>query len=126
FKTTFEVITKPSITNVINYPNPFTSSTRFVFTVTGSEVPTFFKIQIMTVSGKIVREITKDDLGPIYIGKNITDFAWDGTDEFGDRLGNGLYLYRVVTHILGKELEHRVTGADSYFHKGFGKMYLIR
>ena len=30
----FEVINKPSITNVLNYPNPFSTSTRFVFTLT--------------------------------------------------------------------------------------------
>ncbi len=36
------------------------------------------------------------ELGPLHIGSNITDYAWDGTDEFGDQLANGTYLYRVV------------------------------
>ena len=35
----FRVISKPMISNMLNYPNPFTTSTAFVFTVTGSVVP---------------------------------------------------------------------------------------
>ncbi|MFN7013671.1 MAG: FlgD immunoglobulin-like domain containing protein, partial [Bacteroidia bacterium] len=122
----FEVINKSTITEVLNYPNPFSTSTRFVFTLTGSELPSDFKIQILTISGKVVKEIFLEDLGTIRIGRNITEYAWDGTDNFGDRLANGVYLYRVVTKINGQDIEKRNTNADKYFHKGFGKMYLMR
>jgi hypothetical protein len=122
----FEVINKSTITDVLNYPNPFSTSTRFVFTLTGNEIPTFMKIQIYTIDGRIVREIMMEELGPIRIGKNITEYAWDGTDEFGDKLASGVYLYRVITNIDGKEIENRETKASEYFHKGFGKMYLMR
>ncbi len=126
YKISFEVINKPTITHVMNYPNPFTTATHFVFTLTGSELPNYFKIQIMTISGKIVKEIPLSELGEIYIGRNVTEYAWNGTDQYGDRLANGVYLYRVVTHINKNTLEHRATEADQYFTKGFGKMYLIR
>jgi hypothetical protein len=126
YRITFEVINKSTITHVVNYPNPFSTSTRFVFTLTGSKTPDYFKIQIMTITGKIVREITRDEIGPIRIGKNITDYAWDGKDEFGDQLANGVYLYRVITRIGGEEIENRETEADQYFRKGWGKMYLMR
>jgi flagellar hook assembly protein FlgD len=53
------------------------------------------------VSGKVVREITQDELGPIRIGNNVSSYAWEGTDEFGDKLANGVYLYRVITKING-------------------------
>jgi flagellar hook assembly protein FlgD len=122
----FEVIHESSITAMMNYPNPFSTSTRFVFTLTGSEVPDDILIQIMTVSGRVVREISEDELGPINIGRNITEFAWDGTDQFGDPLANGVYLYRVKTRINGESIEHRESGADQYFTKNFGKMYLLR
>jgi flagellar hook assembly protein FlgD len=111
---------------VMNYPNPFTTSTRFVFTLTGSQVPDVFTIQILSVTGKVVREITKLELGDLHIGRNITDYAWDGTDEFGDRLANGVYLYRVIMKIAGEKIEHRESGADEYFTQEFGKMYLFR
>lgn len=126
YEINFNVVNSPGITGVLNYPNPFSTSTRFVYTLTGREVPDQFKIQIMTVTGKIVREITQDELGPMYIGKNITDFAWNGTDEFGDRLANGVYLYRIVARLNGHDLEIISSGADQYITKGFGKMYLFR
>ena len=67
YKITFEVINKPTITQVLNWPNPFSTSTRFVFTLTGSEVPEKFKIQIITITGKVVKEIFADELGPIHM-----------------------------------------------------------
>lgn len=126
YKITFEVINRSTITEVMNYPNPFSTSTRFVFTLTGSQLPTYFKIQIMTITGKVVREINTDELGPIHIGRNITEYAWDGKDQYGDQLGNGVYFYRVVTRINSDKIEHMATPADQYFHKGLGKMYLMR
>ena len=122
----FEVVNKPTITEVLNYPNPFTTSTRFVFTLTGSETPTGMRIRIMTISGRVVREIMLDELGPLHIGRNITDYAWDGTDQFGDKLARGVYLYQVAAQLHGEDIEHRASGADGYFKKGFGKMYLLR
>lgn len=126
YKINFEVVNKSTITEVMNYPNPFSTSTKFVFTLTGETVPTTFKIQIMTITGKVVKEIFQDELGPIHIGRNITDYAWDGRDEFGDRLANGVYLYRVITKISGEDIEKKETQADQYFKKGWGKMYLMR
>jgi len=129
YRVTFKVIDKPMISNLLNYPNPFTTSTAFVFTLTGSEIPQNMKIQILTVTGKIVREITKDELGPIRIGRNITEYKWDGTDQYGQKLANGVYLYRFVTSLNGKSLEkYRSKGdnTDKYFNNGYGKMYLMR
>jgi hypothetical protein len=126
YRIEFEVINKEMITNVINYPNPFSTATKFVFTLTGSEIPTYMKIQIMTISGKVVREIEMGELGPIRIGRNITEFAWDGTDQYGDRLANGLYFYRVVASKNGKQLEKLETSADKYFKSGLGKMYMVK
>ena len=122
----FEVDHNSSITNLMNYPNPFSTQTQFVFTLTGSVIPDEFTIQILTVSGKVVREITVDELGPIHIGRNITEYRWDGRDEYGDQLANGVYLYHVITKINGEDVEHRESGADEYFIKDFGKMYLLR
>ncbi len=122
----FEVVNESSITNFYPYPNPFSTSTRFVFTLTGKDVPDQIKIQIMTVTGKIVREITQNEIGVINIGNNISDFAWNGKDEFGDQLANGVYLYRVIVVNKGESIKRRETSADKAFKNGFGKMYLLR
>jgi hypothetical protein len=130
YKIIFKVINKPMISNMLNYPNPFTTSTAFVFTITGKEVPQNIKIEIMTITGKIVRQITKAELGTLRIGRNITEFKWDGTDQYGAKVANGVYLYRVVTNLNGKSLEKFKLGeddkTDQYFNKGYGKMVLIR
>jgi hypothetical protein len=127
----FRVIDRKSISNVFNYPNPFSTATQFVFTLTG-EVPENMKLQIMTLSGKVVREIMKEELGDLRVGINRTDFWWDGTDEFGDKLGNGIYLYRLISKDLdGSDYEKFDTGQgsfnqDVFFKEGFGKMVIIR
>jgi hypothetical protein len=129
YRISFKVITKAMISNMLNYPNPFTTSTAFVFTITGSDVPQNIKIQILTITGKIVREITKEELGPLHVGRNITEFKWNGTDMYGARLANGVYLYHVVTNLNGKSLD-KYTAADDntaqYFNNGYGKMYLMK
>jgi hypothetical protein len=133
----FNVVNKPMISNLLNYPNPFTTSTAFVFTITGNEVPQNLRIQIMTITGKIVKEITKEELGNIRIGRNITEYKWDGTDQYGQKLANGVYLYRVITNLNGKSMDklrldepgagkYNDSSTDKYFKAGYGKMYLMR
>ena len=86
----------------------------------------------MTVTGQIVREITQEELGSIHVGLNKTDFAWDGTDQFGDKLANGVYLYRVTARKANGQPYEIINDAenggklDTYFKGGFGKMYLMR
>lgn len=129
YKVAFSVINKPMISNLLNYPNPFTTSTAFVFTLTGSEVPQNMRIQMLTITGKVVKEITKAELGDIHIGRNITEYKWDGTDMYGQKLANGVYLYRVLTNLNGKSLDKYKSQddtTDKYFKAGYGKMYLMR
>jgi len=122
----FEVINKSTITNFYPYPNPFSTSVRFIFTLTGSELPDEIMIRIFTVSGRVVREITQDELGLLRIGNNATDYAWDGRDEFGDQLANGVYLYKVYIRKSGKNIDFRESAGDRGFKNGIGKLYLLR
>ncbi|MCO5231574.1 MAG: C25 family cysteine peptidase [Chitinophagales bacterium] len=126
YRIQFLIDTRPAISNFINYPNPFSTSTQFIFTLTGTEIPSELKIQIMSVSGKVVKEISGEELGNIHIGLNRTEYKWDGTDMFGGKLANGLYLYRVTAKINGKSMELLQNSTDKYFKKGFGKMYIVR
>ncbi len=121
----FEVINEPSITNFYPYPNPFSTSTRFVFTLTGSEIPEQIKIQILTVTGEIVREITHAEAGKIHVGNNTSSFVWDGKNGSGSQLANGIYLYRVIIDGGSPELKHKEIKADKPSN-GYGKVYLLR
>ncbi len=126
YKIKFEVINQSTITHIFNFPNPFSTSTQWVFTLTGSEIPSEFTIRIMTISGVVVREITLDELGPIHVGNNVTQFKWNGTDEYGDKLATGVYIYQVITKVNGDVIDHRTTSADKYFKNNFGKLYILR
>ena len=126
YQISFEVINKSTITEILNYPNPFSSSTQFVFTLTGSEVPDEVIIQIMTITGKLVNELNLSELCHLNIGRNITDYRWDGRDQYGDLLANGVYFYRVFVKNQGTEIKKSSTSAAKYFKEGIGKMYIIR
>jgi hypothetical protein len=126
YRISFTVENKPSISYFYPYPNPFSTTTRFVFTLSGTHVPDKLKIQIMTVSGKVVKEIFKEQLGPIHIGNNISEYAWDGTDDYGDRLANGVYLYRVIIKDDTQYFEHRENAGDKAFKHDWGKLYILR
>jgi hypothetical protein len=136
YKINFTIVTKPMISNVLNYPNPFSTRTQFVFTITGSQVPDYMKIQIMTITGKVVKEITKDQLGNLHVGVNLTDYYWDGHDQYGNKLANGVYFYRVIADIANKQMDNLSstangqffdnTNIDKYFKHGFGKLVIMR
>lgn len=125
YQVTFKVINENTVTNFYPYPNPFSTNTRFVFTLTG-EIPDQIRVQILTITGKVIKTLFKEDLGNLRIGQNMTEYAWDGTDEFGDKLANGVYLYKVDIKSAGKDYQHSALSSDDLFKNGYGKMYLMR
>lgn len=122
----FKVESKQTITNIYPYPNPFTTCAKFVFTCTGNEVPDQMKINIYTITGRLVKQIDQDELGPLRIGNNLTEYCWDGTDDFGDKLANGVYLYKAEIRANGQQVELSETSSDHLFNNGFGKLYIAR
>ncbi|QKG51978.1 interleukin-like EMT inducer domain-containing protein [Hymenobacter sp. BRD67] len=126
YQVRFQVIGASMISNVFPYPNPVTSKAKFVFTLTGNELPRNMKIQIMTLTGRVVREIFMSELGSLHIGNNVTDYAWDGTDQYGDRLANGTYLYRVSIDDPTGEYKKFSTAGDQAFKNDWGKLVLLR
>jgi len=126
YQINFEVIQKSTITNIYNYPNPFSTKTHFVFTLTGAEIPNKLDIQIMNINGRLIKQIHLNEIENIKIGKNMTKYFWDGRDEFGDPVANGIYIYRVISEINNLEIEHRYSEGDKAFTNGLGKIYLIR
>ena len=121
----FEIVNETSLSNFLPYPNPFSSKMWFVYTLTG-EVPDQIRIQIMSITGIVVRQIFQDELGPLFVGTHRTDFVWDGKDDYGDPLANGVYLYKVTAKKNGEELKHRETSVDGMFKDGYGKLYILR
>jgi hypothetical protein len=82
-----------TLTNVLNYPNPFVSYTQFWFTHNRPFEPLEVQVQVMTVTGKVVwtnNQIINTDG---FLSREIT---WDGRDDFGDKIGKGVYVYKLT------------------------------
>ena len=80
--------------NVLNYPNPFINYTEFWFNHNSSGTLNV-SIQIFTVSGKLIKTIntqTNTGNGTSSLSRDIT---WDGTDDFGNKIGKGVYVYKL-------------------------------
>jgi len=80
------------IDKLFNYPNPFTTNTSFYFmhNQAGSDMQVL--IQIFTVSGRLIKTIETQINPTGYLSDPI---AWNGLDDFGDKIGKGVYVYKV-------------------------------
>jgi len=83
---------EPVLQHVLNYPNPFTTQTEFMFEHNQSCSALDVQIQIFTVSGRLVKTIAQEVPTS---GFRISGLYWDGRDDFGDELARGTYLYRL-------------------------------
>lgn len=95
------------INNVLNYPNPFVNYTEFWFNHNSSDVLDV-SVQIFTVSGKLVRTLNGQTTAGIVSTSNLSrDIVWDGRDDFGERIGKGVYIYKltVKSNTLNKTVE---------------------
>lgn len=81
---------KLAIDHVLNYPNPFTTHTDFQFEHNRPGDPLDVQVQIFTISGKLLKTIQADINTP---GSRVTNIKWNGRDEFGDKIGRGVYIY---------------------------------
>ena len=78
---------------VLNYPNPFVNYTEFWFQHNRPGEPLDVQVQIFTVTGKIVKTINQQ---VINTGSQSRDIVWNGLDDFGDKIGKGVYVYKIT------------------------------
>jgi hypothetical protein len=84
---------KLALDNILNYPNPFTTHTTFFFNHNKPGELLEAQVRIFTVSGKMVKTLRSSFFAD---GNLCNHIDWDGLDEFGDRIGRGVYVYQVV------------------------------
>ena len=80
------------IENLVNYPNPFTTNTEFIFQHNQAGVVMDVKLEVFTISGKLVKSIDQMIVSEGFVSK---DIRWDGRDDFGDKIGKGVYMYKL-------------------------------
>lgn len=81
------------ISRVLNYPNPFVDYTEFWFNHNRPFEPLDVQVQIFTVSGKVVWTKNETVVNDGFLSR---DIVWNGRDDFGDRIGKGVYVYKIT------------------------------
>ena len=92
-RTSFFVFNEEDLTEVYNYPNPFTNDTYFTFQLHGTLLPEKFYIKVYTIAGRLIREIK---IPPTDLKIGFNKIYWDGKDQDGDEIANGVYLYKTI------------------------------
>ena len=82
-----------TLTHVLNYPNPFVNYTEFWFSHNRPYEPLEVQVQVMTITGKVVWTRNQIITTEGFLSKEIT---WDGKDDFGNRIGKGVYVYKLT------------------------------
>jgi hypothetical protein len=94
----FEVAADLTIKDVLNYPNPFYASTEFTYVLT---LPAEnVNIKIFTLAGRLIKKL---DNTPAGTGFN--SIFWNGLDADGDKLANGVYLYKITARAGDQQVE---------------------
>lgn len=94
--------TRIQVNQLMNFPNPFRATTHFTFVVSHSAADV--EITIYTISGRRIRRLEAQAT----FGFN--SVPWDGRDEDGNRLANGVYLYRVKARSLDNASQSQSLG----------------
>ncbi len=92
-----------ALDHVLNYPNPFTTYTEFFFEHNRPCTALDVQVQVFTVAGRLVKTIGRQVACEGYRSEPL---PWDGLDDVGDKLGRGVYVYRLnVTTPEGEKAE---------------------
>lgn len=86
------------IDHVLNYPNPFTTKTQFWFEHNKPGQDLFVQLHIYSLTGRVIKTIQKTINT---IGNRSIELEWDGRDEFGDKVGRGVYFYQLKVQYYG-------------------------
>jgi len=83
-----------SISDMFDYPNPFGDETQFTFRQ-NQQSPLDVEIKVYTIAGRLVQQ-----LHSISVGEMMVRVPWDGRDREGDKVANGVYLYKTTVRTM--------------------------
>ncbi|RYY24225.1 MAG: T9SS type A sorting domain-containing protein [Chitinophagaceae bacterium] len=91
--------------HVLNYPNPFTTRTTFWFDHNRPGQELQVNISIYTVTGKLVKTLRSTIISP---GTRSNEVEWNGRDEYGSKIGRGVYIYRLSVRTSDGQQAHKM------------------
>ncbi len=83
--------------NVLNYPNPFINYTEFWFNHNKPNETLEAQVQIFTISGKLIKTINQTVTTNGTLSRSM---HWNGLDDFGNKIGKGVYIYKLKVNII--------------------------
>ena len=89
-----------------NYPNPFTDETYISYYIDSGGLLDNFSVKIYTVSGRMIKKIDTSDQR--FREPDYYEVYWDGRDDDGKIVANGVYFAIIKAKYDGKEVEHRL------------------
>ena len=95
----FIISSKLKLEKVVNFPNPMQGDTKFTYYLLNNNIVEV-TIKIYTVAGRLIKIIQS---ASNQIGYNET--YWDGRDEFGDKIANGVYFYKIIAKDESQKIE---------------------
>jgi hypothetical protein len=102
-----EFVVKPSssftLSEVLNYPNPFSDNTCFTFEHNQSDGEMDVNIDIFDLSGKRMKTITGTNATG---GFRADPIRWNGTAENGSLLSAGMYIYKITATTVNGQVQH--------------------
>lgn len=107
----------PVLEHVLNYPNPFTTSTNFQFEHNRPGVEMNLQVQIFSINGRLVKTIEKEAF--ISEGYRVDDLPWDGLDDSGNQIGKGVYVYRI-------RVAYNINGTKEVIESKAEKLVILR
>jgi hypothetical protein len=96
----FQVAGQFHLDFVGNYPNPFKDQTYFAYRLS-EQTTEPVQIRIYTVSGRLIRTLYSSSSQEINYG----EIYWDGRDEDGSLIANGVYFYKFIARRGDQEIE---------------------
>ncbi|MFM7510490.1 MAG: FlgD immunoglobulin-like domain containing protein, partial [Bacteroidota bacterium] len=88
-------------------------------------IPSQVQLQIFNSLGQLVRVVRTAELGPLRLGRTVSLFEWDGSDQGGRPLANGVYTCRVIAPVNSEVTSlYKKVGGGLLIAKG--KVYLQR
>jgi hypothetical protein len=99
-----------NLENVLNYPNPFVNYTEFWFNHNKPNELLEVQVQVFTVAGKLIKTINQNIQTAGNLSRNI---IWNGLDDFGNKIGKGVYVYKLrvkatATNLVSEKYEKLV------------------
>ncbi|MCZ7558275.1 MAG: C25 family cysteine peptidase [Bacteroidia bacterium] len=103
YQVRFYVSSTARIDQVLPWPSPTRGPVDFTYRCAGTDAPEAAEVRIYTVAGRLIRRIEAES-GDLRIGFN--RIAWDGRDQDGDAIANGVYFYKLSVTQQGAASEH--------------------